>query len=89
MTDETPVPPEDADPRPASTPVPPAETEATPGEVRVRFGKYGAALFMVLGFAFQAFFNTSASQVNRISELGILMLIGFLLGWVFARLRFG
>lgn len=66
----------------------PGEPEETPGEVRVRFGKYGAALFMVLGFAFQAFFNTTQSQTQRITELGVLMLVGFLLGWGFARFRF-
>ncbi len=61
---------------------------ATPREVRVRFARYGAGLFMVLGFAYQAFFNTTQSQTQRISELGILMLVGFLLGWGFARIRF-
>lgn len=64
------------------------ESEATPGEIRVRFGKYGAGLMMVLGFAFQAFFNSTQSQTQRITELGILMLVGFLLGWGFARIRF-
>lgn len=64
------------------------ESEVTPGEIRVRFGKYGAGLTMVLGFAFQAFFNSTQSQTQRITELGILMLVGFLLGWGFARIRF-
>ncbi|WP_299459732.1 hypothetical protein [uncultured Gimesia sp.] len=64
------------------------DSDATPREVRVRFAKYGAALFMVLGFAYQAFFNTTQSQTQRITELGVLMLVGFLLGWGFARLRF-
>ncbi|QDT40125.1 hypothetical protein Pan241w_01780 [Gimesia alba] len=71
--------------KPAASPTQPEET---PGEVRVRFGKFGAALFMVLGFAYQAFFNTAQSQTERITELGILMLVGFFLGWGFARLRF-
>tara|TARA_R110002111_G_scaffold262851_1_gene341794 strand:- start:41431 stop:41634 length:204 start_codon:yes stop_codon:yes gene_type:complete len=64
------------------------EPAATPSEVQVRFAKYGAGLFMVLGFAYQAFFNTTQSQTQHITELGILMLVGFLLGWGFARIRF-
>lgn len=66
----------------------PGEVETTPGEIRVRFGKYGAGLFMVLGFAYQAFAHSTQSQTQRITELGILMLVGFLLGWGFARIRF-
>jgi len=66
----------------------PGESETTPGEIRVRFGKYGAGLFMVFGFAYQAFAHSTQSQTQRISELGILMLVGFLLGWGFARIRF-
>tara|TARA_R110002095_G_scaffold179193_2_gene156532 strand:+ start:176105 stop:176368 length:264 start_codon:yes stop_codon:yes gene_type:complete len=84
---ENPSPSDDPSQEPAS-PVQAGEPAEPPGEVRVRFGKYGAALFMVLGFAFQAFFNATQSQTQRITELGILMLVGFLLGWVFARLRF-
>ena len=70
------------------TPTESTKSEVTSREIRVRFGKYGAGLMMVLGFAFQAFFNSPQSQSQRITELGILMLVGFLLGWVFARIRF-
>lgn len=64
------------------------QEEVDPGEVRVRFGKYGAALMMVIGFAYQAMVNSTQSHTSRITELGILMLVGFLLGWGFARIRF-
>lgn len=66
----------------------PREELPTPGEVRVRFGMYGAGVMMVLCFAFQAFFRTGGSQTQRITELGIIMFMGFIVGWVFARLRF-
>jgi len=66
----------------------PSETQATPREVRIRFGMYGAGLMMVLCFIFQAVVNSTQSQTQRITELGVLMLVGFLLGWVFARIRF-
>lgn len=65
-----------------------SEAEVDPSEIRVRFGKYGAGLMMVLGFAFQALFSSSQNQTQRITELGIIMLIGFLFGWGFARVRF-
>ena len=65
-----------------------SESQATPGEVRVRFGMYGAGLMMVLCFMFQAVVNSTQTQTERITELGVLMLVGFLLGWVFARIRF-
>lgn len=65
-----------------------SEPQDTPREVRVRFGMYGAGLMMVLCFMFQAVVNSTQSQTQRITELGVLMLVGFLLGWVFARIRF-
>ena len=73
-----------------SAPAPrlPGERESTPGEVRVRFGLYGAGVMMVICFLIQAVFNLTPNQTQRISELGILMAIGFALGWFFARIRF-
>ncbi|QDV48157.1 hypothetical protein [Gimesia fumaroli] len=88
MEQEPPSQSDDPSQEPAASPKQPGEPEEAPGEVRVRFGKFGAALFMVLGFAYQAFFNSAQSQTERITELGILMLVGFFLGWGFARLRF-
>ncbi|MCH9654020.1 MAG: hypothetical protein K0U86_11165 [Planctomycetes bacterium] len=64
------------------------EPQATPREVRVRFGMYGAGLMMVLCFMFQAVVSSTQTQTERITELGVLMLVGYLLGWVFARIRF-
>ncbi|MFI4850878.1 MAG: hypothetical protein ACIAZJ_17335 [Gimesia chilikensis] len=66
----------------------PKEDLPTPGEVRVRFGLYGAGVMMVLCFMFQAFFHVTGSETQRITELGLIMLAGFIAGWVFARLRF-
>lgn len=79
---------DDSRQEPLPTTEKPGESETAPGEIRVRFGKYGAGLFMVLGFAYQAFAHSTQSQTQRITELGILMLVGFLLGWGFARIRF-
>ena len=66
----------------------PGARESTPGEVRVRFGLYGAGVMMVTCFLVQAVFNLTPNQTQRITELGILMGIGFVLGWGFARIRF-
>ena len=79
MEQQSPSQSDDPGQEPAASPIQPGEPEETPGEVRVRFGKFGAALFMVLGFASQAFFNSAQSQTERITELGILMLVGFFL----------
>lgn len=68
--------------------VPPAEDLPTPGEVRVRFGMYGAGLAMVLCFLFQSFFHATGSEAQRVTELGLIMLAGYAAGWLFARIRF-
>ncbi len=65
-----------------------SEVQATPREVRVRFGMYGAGLVMVLCFIYQAVVQSTQTQAERITELGLLMLAGFFLGWLFARIRF-
>jgi hypothetical protein len=65
-----------------------SESEATPREIRVRFGMYGAGLMMVLCFIFQSVISSTQVQIERITELGALMLVGFFLGWIFARIRF-
>ena len=89
MESEPPAETEENRQQPAA-PVPqrPGERESTPGEVRVRFGLYGAGVMMVLCFLVQAVFNLTPDQTQRITELGILMGIGYVLGWGFARIRF-
>ncbi|WP_298865365.1 hypothetical protein [uncultured Gimesia sp.] len=64
------------------------EPQASAREIRVRFGMYGAGLMMVLCFMFQAVVSSTQTQTERITELGVLMLVGYFLGWVFARIRF-
>ena len=79
---------DDSNQEPISSEGEPGESQATPREIRVRFGMYGAGLMMVLCFIFQAIVNSSQTQTERITELGVLMLVGYFLGWVFARIRF-
>ncbi|QDV15554.1 hypothetical protein Pan153_01680 [Gimesia panareensis] len=66
----------------------PVEDLPTPGEVRVRFGLYGAGVMMMLCFLFQSFFPATGSEAQRVTALGLIMLAGFIAGWLFARIRF-
>lgn len=78
--------------KPGSEPETGAETSAedlpTPGEVRVRFGLYGAGVMMMLCFLFQSFFPATGSEAQRVTALGLIMLAGYIAGWLFARIRF-
>ena len=72
----------------AAVETPPGEVQPSPGEVRVRFGMYGAGVAMVLCFLFQSFFHATGSEAQRVTELGLIMLAGYAAGWLFARIRF-